>query len=220
MATILVDYENVQSTYGLRGAEYLNDKDRLVLFFSESCLKISAGYMEDIEKSGCAFSGYKLKQPRKNALDFYIATEAGRLSAAGETQIIIVTRDKGFASIAEYFTVNEALNNTRIVLGDNIESGLAKLSDPDNADRRNLINNKRKALSLEAELGRIKEAGRIRDEIEKVLRDTEYADRADNVVRFLTNKENSTAKELYTGSLHEFGIKDGVVIYRLIKQVV
>lgn len=31
MATILVDYENVSTTDGLKGVEYLNEKDTLII---------------------------------------------------------------------------------------------------------------------------------------------------------------------------------------------
>ena len=33
MATILVDYENVQGFQGLKGVEYLNKSDRLIIFY-------------------------------------------------------------------------------------------------------------------------------------------------------------------------------------------
>ena len=32
MATILVDYENVQGFQGLKGVEYLNESDRLIIY--------------------------------------------------------------------------------------------------------------------------------------------------------------------------------------------
>ena len=40
MATILVDYENVCTTDGLKGVEYLKETDTLVLFYSQCCEKI------------------------------------------------------------------------------------------------------------------------------------------------------------------------------------
>jgi len=60
MASILVDYENVCSTNGLRGVEYLNEKDTLILFYSQSCEKIRSEYIEAIEKSCCEFKIRKL----------------------------------------------------------------------------------------------------------------------------------------------------------------
>ncbi len=39
MATILIDYENVSATDGLKGVEYLNESDTLVIFYSQCCVK-------------------------------------------------------------------------------------------------------------------------------------------------------------------------------------
>ena len=50
MASILVDYENVSATGGLKGVEYLNKKDTLIVFYSQCCEKIRAEYIEMIEK--------------------------------------------------------------------------------------------------------------------------------------------------------------------------
>ena len=50
MATILVDYENVSTTDGLKGVEYLNEKDTLIIFYSQCCEKIRAEYIEMIEE--------------------------------------------------------------------------------------------------------------------------------------------------------------------------
>ena len=79
MATILVDYENVSTSDGLKGVEYLNEKDTLILFYSQCCEKIRAEYIDMIEKSQCEFRTYKLARTGKNALDFYIAVECGIL---------------------------------------------------------------------------------------------------------------------------------------------
>lgn len=82
LATILVDYENVCISDGLKGVEYLNEKDTLIIFYSQCCEKIRAEYIDMIEKSQCEFKIYKLAQTGKNALDFYIAAECGCLSAS------------------------------------------------------------------------------------------------------------------------------------------
>lgn len=51
MATILVDYENVFTIDGLKGAEYLKENDTLVIFYSQSCEKIRAEYIDMIENA-------------------------------------------------------------------------------------------------------------------------------------------------------------------------
>ena len=220
MATILVDYENVQGFQGLKGVEYLNDGDYLIIFYSVSCMKIAAEYMDPIRESGCRFSIYKLKTSRKNALDFYIATEAGRLSAMGNGQIALISRDKGFDSIADFFSVNENLKTTKLVVCDNIEHGLEKLTDSEDTERRKLIRQKMQTVDLEVEYGKMQERNAVRVKISQLLRDTEYMPMTDNIVKFFSDNRKESSKKLYTGTLHEFGLKDGVAIYRLLKNVV
>lgn len=220
MATILVDYENVHGSRGLKGVEYLTEKDHLIVFYSTVCMKIAAEYMDSIKKSGCKFSIYKLKRSSKNALDFYIATEAGRLSALGTEEMIIVTQDKGFEAIADFFTVNEALASTRLAISSDIERGLVTLSDPETVERRRLIQRKLQIVDLEVEYGRIQEANAVREKISQLLQDTEYKSMTDNIIKFFSDNKKETSKKLYTGTLHEFGLKDGVAIYRLLKDVV
>ena len=115
MATILVDYENVSSSGGLKGVEYLNEKDTLIIFYSQCCEKIRAEYIEMIEKSRCGFKIYKLSRTGKNALDFYIAVECGFISANGEKQIAIVSKDKGFSAIADFFRIKNEIENVMIL---------------------------------------------------------------------------------------------------------
>ena len=94
MAAILVDYENVYASNGLKGVEYLRDTDTLYIFYSQCCGKIRYDHMEAIESSGCDFRTYKLVKTGKNALDFYIASECGAICQKGETQIAIISNDK------------------------------------------------------------------------------------------------------------------------------
>ncbi len=220
MATILVDYENVQGFQGLKGVEYLNESDRLIIFYSVSCMKIAAEYMDPIRESGCQFLIYKLKTSRKNALDFYIATEAGRLSAMGNDQIALISRDKGFDSISDFFSVNENLRTTNLVVCDNVEHGLEKLTDPEDIERRKLIRQKMQTVDLEVEYGKIQEKNAIKAKIAQLLQDTEYMPMTDNIIKFFSDNKKDSTKKLYTGTLHEFGFKDGVAIYRLLKDVV
>lgn len=220
MATILVDYENVQGTKGLKGVEYLNDTDHLVIFYSTVCMKIASEYMDAIKNSRCKFTIYKLKRASKNALDFYIATEAGRLNALGDTQIALITRDRGFDAIRDFFSVNEALADSKLVVCEDIEHGLEKLTGPDDIERRQLIRYRLQALDLEVEYGRLMETNAVRAKITELLQDTKYNSMTDNIVSFFTENKKESAKKLYTGTLHEFGLRDGVAIYRLLKDVV
>ena len=157
MATILVDYENVSMTDGLKGVEYLNEKDTLVIFYSQCCDKIRAEYMDMIEKSKCEFKTYKLARAGKNALDFYIAVECGVLSKGGEKQISIISKDKGFGAISDYFDINFELDDVTVHITSNIENALMASSAETDIERKKIIKEKSRMLNIEAEQARIKE---------------------------------------------------------------
>lgn len=103
---------------------------------------------------------------------------------------------------------------------EDIEHGLERLTDLNDNERRMIIRKKMQTVNLEVEYGRIQEANIVREKIYQLLQDTEYQPMTDNIVKFFSNNMKETSKKLYTGSLHEFGLKDGVAIYRLLKDVV
>ena len=220
MATILVDYENVATTDGLKGAEYLHENDTIVIFYSQSCEKVRAEYIEMIERSKCEFRAYKLVKTGKNALDFYIATECGCLSASSERQICIISRDKGFAAIADFFRIKCESQNTMVLVAPNIEKALLALNAPEDAERKKLIKEKSRTLNIDSEQARIKEHREFVNKIIKTFEGTEYEKKTDNILNFIENQEMKTPRVLYTGSLHEFGREDGRSIYQILKHVV
>ena len=74
----MIDFENTGSA-GLRGASFLLPEDTVTIFYSECSDKAESGFMSDIFASGCVCRGYKLFRAGKNSLDFYIASELGRI---------------------------------------------------------------------------------------------------------------------------------------------
>ena len=220
MATILVDYENVNGSKGMKGVEYLTNEDILTIFYSDSCPNIPVEYMNPIIESGCSFMIYKLKRTGKNALDFYIAVEAGRLSAEGHRQIAIISNDKGFEAVYDFFICNDFLKTTRLVIAQDIERGIEKLSDYKDLERRQIIRDRLKTVSLEAEYRKISEKKELKRRILSAFMNTQYSEMTDGIVEFIESSENTTSKMLYTGSLHRFGLKNGVGIYRILREVV
>lgn len=218
MATILVDYENVCGSNGLAGAEYLTRNDDLCIFFSKVCPNISLEDSERIEKSGCEFRLCELKVPRKNALDFYIATEAGAVSAAGEERIIIVSKDAGFNSVRDYFQVKEA--GLQIVVAKTVEEGLKQLSGPEDNERKKQIHDRSAKANLMAECARINERKAMKESIAACLEGTEYEGLMNRVLSCVDRVGTTSKKDLYHGSLHEFGREYGTKIYNMLKQVV
>lgn len=220
MATILVDYENIISTDALKGVEYLNENDTLVIFYSQCCEKIRAEYIEMIEKSKCEFKTYKLARTGKNALDFYIAVECGFLGSRGEKQISIISKDKGFGAVSDFFRIKSEIEDTTVRVASNIENALVACNASEDEERKKLIKAKTRTLNIDAEQARIKEHREFIEKITKVFEGTEYEDRTDKIIRFIKEGGEKTPKLLYTGSMHEFGREDGRAIYQMLKKVV
>lgn len=220
MAAILVDYENVCATDGLKGVEYLSEKDMLVIFYSQCCEKIRADYIDEIEKSGCELKIRKLVKTGKNALDFYIASECGCISQIGEKQIAIISKDKGFSAVSDYFHVNPDRKDTIVMIASNIENALMMLKAPDDSMRRKMLKEKTKSLNIAAEYARIQERNRIRNKILSAFKGTEYEKISSEIFNYAEKSKNNPLKLLYTGSLHNFGRVDGTAIYKILKEVI
>ena len=220
MAIILVDYENVSTSDGLKGVEYLNKNDTLIIFYSQCCEKIRAEYIEMIEQSQCEFKTYKLARIGKNALDFYIATECGWLVANGVKQICIISHDKGFSAIVDFFRVKSDNEDVTVHIAGNIEKALLTSNSSEDAERKRLIQKKSKTLNIDSEQARIREHREFVNKIIKTFEGTEYEKKTDNILRFIEKQDTKMPRILYTGSLHEFGREDGRAIYKMLKQVV
>lgn len=220
MATILVDYENVSMSDGLKGVEYLNENDTLIIFYSQSCEKIRAEYIDMIEKSQCEFRTYKLTRTGKNALDFYIAVECGILAVQGERQISIISKDKGFGAVSDFTKIREDLEGVVVRVASNIENALVSLNALEDEVRKNQIREKTRTLSIDAEHARIKEHKAFVEKITKAFEGTEYEKQTDKIKRFIEARDAKIPRILYTGSMHEFGRSDGRAIYHVLKQVV
>ncbi len=220
MATILVDYENVSTTDGLKGVEYLNENDTLIIFYSQCCEKIRAEYMDMIEKSQCEFRTYKLVRAGKNALDFYIVVECGVLGVQGEKQISIISKDKGFGAVSDFFRIQEELDGVTVRVASNVENALVALNTPEDEARKKQIKEKTRTLCIDAEQARITEYRAFIEKIKKAFEGTEYEAQTEKIIRFIEGRDAKTPRVLYTGSMHEFGREDGRAIYQVLKQVV
>ena len=220
MAVILVDYENVHGSNGLKGAEMLRSDDTLIIFYSESCRKIKQEYMRFICESKCQFRIVKLKNTGKNALDFYIAVEYGILYEQGMNDLAIVSNDKGFQAILDYFSMNEAMSDIHIVRAGILESAFLLLDTPENFARREALLQSTTMLDIAEEYVRMEERNCIESRIRDTVRGTNYEDKISEIIDLVEGKGQSGNKSLYTSSLHSFGRTAGTEIYRLVKHIV
>ena len=160
----------------------------------------------------------KLKGAGKNALDFYIAAECGVISERGERRIAIISNDKGFQAVIDFFCVNRDTARVQIVKAGNIEAAITLFSSPEEAERRAFLQKRMATLDLAAECARLEEQNAMRREIQDILQGTQYEKRTAEIIDFITAGTKKGKKALYTGSLHAFGRRDGIAIYQLLKK--
>ena len=169
MAAILVDYENVGNANDLMGVDVLKDTDLLIIFYSDCCSKIRQDYLKYIKKSGCGFRTVKLKGKGKNALDFYIATECGVICERGERQIAIISNDKGFQAVIDYFKATS--KPAQIVKAANVEMALSMLNSPEDSERRKELQERMQKLDLASEYVRREKMICIKWQLQKNFRE-------------------------------------------------
>jgi hypothetical protein len=220
MATFLVDYENVGNCDGLHGVDVLSENDTLIIFYSNCCGKIRYDFLQAIKESDCDFKIMKLQNTGKNALDFYIATECGVLSEKGETQLAIISNDKGFKAVQDFFKVKNSSKKITLVKAGNVEDAIKMLNSPDDEARRAELKKRTTMLDLATEYARMEENRAIKKRIKEALTGTQYEEKSAEIINFVDAKKDMEKKALYTSSLHSFGREAGREIYQIVKQVV
>ena len=209
----LIDYENVNYS-GLEGTEYLERRDTVSFFYSKSCEKIIGYRMKDIEKSGCAFEICKLKNVRKNALDFYIASKVGEIFAINkEAKIAIISSDKDHQSVLDYWRPRLRTQG-QLVVSKTIAKGIQVIDGE--GRRKKIVNERLEMLDLQTEHGKYEERKRIVSGLEEMFEKTEYEEFIPQVINIVLAKDKP--KVVYLNSLKTFGKKSGLEVYRKIKE--
>ena len=124
----LIDFENVHNQ-GMRGSEYLLPSDHVIVFYSKSSPTMEMRHLNNIQNSECGFEICELLEPRKNGLDFYIATKVGELFGANQCQrAVVVSRDNGFQALRDFWQECSGTKN-RVALSENIEYGIVAVGE-------------------------------------------------------------------------------------------
>ena len=208
----LIDYENVNYA-GLEGTEFLEEVDNIFFFYSDKCDKIISYRMKDIEQSGCTFEICKLKNVRKNGLDFYIASKVGEIFAMDcNAQIAIISADKGFQAVLDYWRMRLPVQN-QLVKCRTIAKALMCINGE--SIRKNLVNKNMKILDLQTEFAKYEERKNIAIKITNIFTGTEYEGFISQIVDMVISI--SQPKQLYITSLKSFGRKSGTEVYRKLK---
>ena len=147
-----------------------------------------------------------------------IAAECGVISERGEKQIAIISNDKGFQAVIDFFGRDSEAQKPQIVKASNIETALTLFSNPEDSTRRRLLTKRMTSLDLAEESAKIAEQEQVRKNIQVVLMGTQHEEKTEEIIKFIIDKGERSRREIYTGALHRFGRKDGVEIYRLVKE--
>lgn len=211
----LIDFENVAFS-GFEGSQFLQKDDHVEVFYSSVCDKLPNYIMENIYLSGCTFEICRLQNVRKNALDFYIASRVGEIFALDkEANVAIISKDKDHQATLDYWRPR-LKNKGQLIKAATI--GKAMCSDNSNLTRKEIVLDKMQMVDLEIEYSKYKEREKIVETVTEVFSGTEY----ENMVSEISNIiiASNKPKRMYVTSLKLFGKKDGIEVYRKIKDVV
>lgn len=209
----LVDYENV-GNMGMKGCDYLNAQDHIIVFYSENKKNMERRALENIAGSGCVFEICKLCKEGKNALDFYIASKLGELFGGGRTDIAaIISKDVGFQAVRDYWE-KRAVPRRKVLLASCIEEGIINAGE--NNERTRELKHLHENLSIGGYHAAYTERMRIKTVLKNLFDGTEYAGMTDEIQNLIEGKEK-TSKIIYLSCLHLFGRSSGLAIYNKVK---
>lgn len=116
MTVYLVDFENVRSE-GLKGVEQLTSEDKVVIFYSKNADAITFDVHTLLSKSSAEIETYRILRGGHNSLDFQLATYLGYLVMENSyKEIVIISRDKGFLCVTNFWEENKDMCNCAIKL--------------------------------------------------------------------------------------------------------
>ncbi|MBQ4068482.1 MAG: hypothetical protein IJC76_04450 [Lachnospiraceae bacterium] len=208
----LIDYENVNYA-GLEGTEFLEKGDTVSFFYSDKCEKIINYRMKEIEKSECNFEICKLKNTRKNGLDFYIASKVGEIFALNpDEKVAIISGDNGFQAVIDYWRPRLAVQN-QLVKCKTIAKAIICINGE--GVRKSLVNESLAIVDLETKFAVYEERKRIVEVVTSVFTGTEQEPFIEQIVDMVMLSDKP--RILYLTSLKSFGKKNGTEVYRKVK---
>lgn len=104
MDCYLIDYENVNQS-GINGIEHLKltESDKIIIYYSDSANSLTFELHNKLANSKANIKYIKIPHPGKNALDFILVYELGRLTVQTQNDCYyIVSKDNGYDNVIEY----------------------------------------------------------------------------------------------------------------------
>lgn len=125
MTVYLVDFENVRSE-GLKGVEELTSDDKVVIFYSQNANSITFDVHALLRKSSAEIETYRILRGGHNSLDFQLSTYLGYLVMENSyREIVIISKDKGFLCVKNFWEENNDKCNCKIKLCKSIRAAFA-----------------------------------------------------------------------------------------------
>lgn len=211
----LIDFENVRNA-GMHGCEFLQSTDWVIVFYSKDSPNMETRFLNAIRDADCRFEVCKLVQKKKNGLDFYIATRLGAILGEGYDGVAaIVTKDDGLSALRDFWT-SRATPSRRVLIHESIERAIVSAGgkEPRTQEATNLL----KGQNIDNFYAAYSERQRIRSQLADAFAGTKYSDRTEAIENVLL--EGVSAKVIYLDVLKSFGRKDGLEIYRRLKDCV
>lgn len=149
-------------------------------------------------------------------MDFYIATYLGEIFGRGYSgKVAIISNDGGFSAVRDYW-MKCAESKQQIILASTVEQGIFKAGG--NSKRVLKLSKEKQANNITAFYAGYKERMKLHETLESVFSETKYSGRTTEIQDIITN--SSGAKILYLDTLRHFGRKDGLEVYRKLKECV
>lgn len=124
---LLVDYENVQQVELAR----LDEGYRVIIFVGVSQKSVPIELVTSAQKLGSRVEWQKVTGDGRNALDFFIALQLGRvLERTPRPEVVVLSKDKGFDPLLKYLNA-KGLKARRVhSLAELQSGGAAPVQDP------------------------------------------------------------------------------------------
>lgn len=112
MSVFLIDYENLH-TSAFSGLEELTEEDRVLVFYTNNSDSLTFSLMQRLNAAKASIEYLRVSCGGKNSLDFQLCSYLGYLMGVHrDTGFCIVSRDKGFTVVLNFWEERAANGNT------------------------------------------------------------------------------------------------------------
>lgn len=208
----MIDYENTGGD-GLMGVSCLEREDTVTIFYSNSASRVENRIWHQMCAVGCEIRICKLVQCRKNALDFYIASSVGETFGKGYYgKVGIVSRDKGFLAVCDYWRQRNDKNKI-VIVGESIERCILHANE--NNVRTQKVHEQLKTVRIEEGFSQHITKEQERKGLLNLLKDEPYEKYSIEICDLVDQCDGK--RELYQSLIKRYGRTEGLKIYRRIR---